>query len=124
MRIQPSRYMPRTEQATTISTGRRRALMLTILGLALLAGLIGWQQQTEAALPGANGLIAFESNRDGNLEVYVTNPDGTGVTNLTNNAAADSFPAWSPDGSEIAFRSDRDGDSEIFVMNADGTGVT
>jgi len=34
----------------------------------------------------SGGLIAFTSYRDGNAEIYVTNPDGTGQTNLTNNA--------------------------------------
>jgi len=67
--------------------------------------------------------IAFMSNRDGPLEIYVMNADGSGQTNLTNNAAHDFAPAWSPDGSKIAFSS---GVSiwEVFVMNADGTGRT
>jgi Tol biopolymer transport system component len=40
--------------------------------------------------------IAFESERDGNLEIYVMNADGSGVTRLTNDPASDSTPAWSP----------------------------
>ena len=52
------------------------------------------------------------------------NADGTGQTNLTNNGADDSTPAWSPDGTKIAFASNRDGNCEIYVMNADGTGQT
>ncbi|MCJ7509611.1 MAG: hypothetical protein MUP14_01810, partial [Dehalococcoidia bacterium] len=44
----------------------------------------------------AAGKIAFQSNRDGNDEVYVMNADGSGQINLTNNPAADAFPAWSP----------------------------
>ena len=67
--------------------------------------------------------LAFESNRDGNMEVYVTNADGTGLVRLTNNAAFDAAPAWSPDGTKIAFTSDRDGRNEIYVMNPDGSGV-
>jgi hypothetical protein len=70
-----------------------------------------------------SGLIAFVSERDGNPEIYVINPDGTGLVRLTNNAAADVDPAWSPDGKRIAFTSDRDGGSGIYVMNADGTNV-
>ena len=50
------------------------------------------------------------------------NADGTGQARLTNNAAYDSDPSWSPDGSRIAFNSDRDGNYEVYVMNADGTG--
>ena len=47
-----------------------------------------------------------------------------GQTNLTNNAAFDSEPAWSPDGAKIAFISERDGNFEIYVMNANGSGQT
>jgi dipeptidyl aminopeptidase/acylaminoacyl peptidase len=65
-----------------------------------------------------NGKIAFESNRDGNNEIYVMNPDGSQQTRLTNNPASDGQPAWSPDGKKIAFTRT----SDIFVMNADGTG--
>ena len=52
------------------------------------------------------------------------NADGSGPTRLTNNAAADVEPAWSPDGSRIAFASTRDGNFEIYVMNADGSNQT
>ena len=47
------------------------------------------------------------------------NADGSGQTNLTNNPADDSKPAWSPDGKIITFASDRDGNFEIYVMNVD-----
>ena len=40
--------------------------------------------------------IAFSTNRDGNLEIYVMDADGEGQTNVTNNPAADFSPAWSP----------------------------
>ncbi|MDE0205713.1 MAG: hypothetical protein OXP66_06780, partial [Candidatus Tectomicrobia bacterium] len=51
------------------------------------------------------------------------NADGSGVTRLTDNDAADRSPAWSPDGQRIAFDSDRDGDFDIYVMNAAGEPV-
>jgi Tol biopolymer transport system component len=69
------------------------------------------------------GRIAFYSDRDGNYEIYIMNPDGSGQKRLTNNPAADFNPALSPDGSKIAFVSDRDIYFEIFVMNANGTGL-
>ena len=68
--------------------------------------------------------IAFESNRDGNWEIYAMNADGSGVTRLTYDDAYDESPAWSPDGGRIAFVSMRDGASgDIYIMNADGSGV-
>jgi Tol biopolymer transport system component len=67
-----------------------------------------------------NGKIVFVSKRDGNFEIYSMKPDGSGVKRLTNNAADDTEPNWSPDGTHIAFTSNRDGDKEIYVMDADG----
>jgi Tol biopolymer transport system component len=39
--------------------------------------------------------IAFESDRDGNFEIYAISSSGA-VTRLTNNAAFDGEPAWGP----------------------------
>src|SRR2546430_11203095 len=68
--------------------------------------------------------IAFTSDRDGNAEIYAMDPDGLALSRLTNNAAPDSSPSWSPDGRHIAFASMRDGNSEIYGMNADGSAPT
>ncbi len=65
--------------------------------------------------------IAFASDRDGNSEIYVMDPDGSNPVRLTYNDATDQYPGWSPDGSKITFESDRDGNFEIYVMNADGS---
>ena len=56
--------------------------------------------------------ILFESDRTGNWEIYVMNPDGKDVVQLTNNTAPDQTPSWSPDGRKIVFASERDNDSE------------
>lgn len=77
-----------------------------------------------AAFPGANGKIAFYSNRDGNYEIYAMSADGSSQVRLTNNAATDSDPVWSPDGTKISFYSDRAANYEIYVMDADGTSQT
>jgi hypothetical protein len=68
--------------------------------------------------------IVFTSYRDGNPEIYLMKPDGSGVTRLTQNAADDTQPTWSPDGTKIAFVSTRNDGSNVYLMNADGTGVT
>lgn len=70
-----------------------------------------------------SSLIVFNSNRDGNNEIYVMNPDGSNQTNLSNNSASDLYPTISPDGTKIVFSSDRDGDQEIYRMDADGSNL-
>jgi len=68
--------------------------------------------------------VLFETNRDGNPEIYLMNPDGSQPMNLTNHPDTDNYAAWSPDGTKIAFVSRRTGDNEIYVMNADGSNPT
>ncbi|MCD6508694.1 PD40 domain-containing protein [Candidatus Poribacteria bacterium] len=45
------------------------------------------------------------------------------TVNVTNHAANDGRPAWSPDGGDIAFVSDRDGNAEIYLMKPNGSNV-
>src|SRR6266487_612528 len=71
--------------------------------------------------PGGNK-IAFASDREGQLKIYLINPDGTGLVRLTQGEGE--YPSWSPDGKKIAFASSRDGNYEIYVMNADGSNQT
>ncbi len=67
----------------------------------LWEGFAGSPAPAEAAFPGANGKIVFASNREGNVEIYVMNPDGCDQARLTNNHATDDDPAWSADGTKI-----------------------
>jgi WD40 repeat protein len=62
-------------------------------------------------------LIAFQSSRDGDTEIYTMKEDGTEVTKLTDNNALDEDPAWSPDGTKLAFQSSRDGSVDIWVLD-------
>ena len=102
------------------SAARFAALALVGVAASVLAG----SGPAEAAFPGANGAIAFTSDRGGDLEIYVMGADGSHVTQLTHDPAPDLRPAWSPDGSMIAFDSSRDGDFEVYTMDSDGSAVT
>jgi len=68
------------------------------------------------------GRIVFQSNMDGDDEIYLLKPDG--LKKLTDNTWDDYYPVWSPDGEKIAFTSTRTGNSDIFIMNADGSEKT
>jgi Tol biopolymer transport system component len=67
-----------------------------------------------------DGRIVFASDRNGPMNLFIANPDGTGLSQLTNNAADETYPAWSRDRGRIAFV--RNG--SLWVINADGTGET
>ena len=76
----------------------------------------------EAGVP-ATGKIAFSScpsGTEGACDLYVINPDGSGLAKL----AQGSFPVWAPDGSHIAFVSGAGASRDIFVISADGSGQT
>jgi Tol biopolymer transport system component len=61
--------------------------------------------------------VVFYSGRDGNLEIYAMNADGSGVTNLTDHPLEDVWPDLSRDGRHVAFASTRAGNREIFVLD-------
>ena len=68
-------------------------------------------------------MIAFASERDGNWEIYVMDPNGDNQRNVSRHPGNDITPAWSPDGKSIAFVSIREDIRDIFVMDADGANV-
>lgn len=61
--------------------------------------------------------IAFETNRNGNWDIYVMNPDGSDQKPLTSGKADDRFPSWSPDGTKVMFVRAEDGKSDIFTID-------
>ncbi len=100
----------------------RNFCLTALIGVTILSGCYRYKRIEEVAKPSPEQTkIAFVSDRDGNVEIYVMNADGSEQINLTNNPASDWFPSWSPDGKKIVFNSDRDGNYEFYVMNADGS---
>jgi Tol biopolymer transport system component len=73
--------------------------------------------------------IAFGDDSSGFSHIYVINPDGNNLRQLTNNRAQEYAPNWSPDGTKIVFTRGRPGtangsiagNGDIYVMDADGS---
>ncbi|NUM47813.1 MAG: PD40 domain-containing protein [Anaerolineales bacterium] len=71
-----------------------------------------------------DGWLVYSSNREGKMEIYLTDASGREEINLSNSSDDTYQPIWSPDGQQIAFMSNRNGDFQIFVMKANGTEIT
>ncbi len=121
------------------------AFALAALALTFGGVLVEDPSHVEAAHPGKPGKVAFDSSRNGSTDIYTVNPDGSGLTRLTNKdpfdddvyGPSDRSPSWSPDGKTIVFHSNRavlegtfragrspgGADPDIWVMNADGSGM-
>ncbi len=103
-----------------IGAGSRRSFCLAFL-FFLSISLAGASAAAELApRAGAGGTIVFARSIDEATHIYAVNPDGTGLTQLTNTSTGEYLPVPSPDGKLIAFHSDDAVPSK--VMNADGSG--
>ncbi len=108
-------------------------------GLTRLTDTAGYD--AEATLSPDGEKIVFTSMRDGDLELYSMNTDGSGVQRLTHTLGYDGGAFYSPDSQKIVYRASHPTDEaaktkyrdllsrnliepsqlDIFVMNADGT---
>ncbi len=97
----------------TIRANLLRALAIALaLTVALVSLLATTATPAEADSSAKDGKIAFTSDRTtgsgvdnptGDDEIFTTNPDGTGLKQLTFNTAIDEYPAYSPNGKRITF---------------------
>ncbi len=65
--------------------------------------------------------VAFASDRSGEAEIWVSDPDGSNAFQLTSMGALDTnCPQWSPDGQLIAFSSIGESEWDIYVVPVTG----
>lgn len=62
--------------------------------------------------------ILYGSSRDGAYDLYVSDTNGSGPTQITTATAY--HGQWSPDGSRLVYMSPRSGDHQIYVSDSDG----
>lgn len=64
-----------------------------------------------------SGRLVYVVSGDGVQDIWIMNVDGSDVHALTSTPEAESYPDFSPDGSQIVFQRN----SDIWVMNDDGS---
>lgn len=76
--------------------------------------------------PGSAETVLFTGTKNGNMDVYAMNPDGSNVRRLTTDTAADVAPDFAPDNRKFVFaRTGADANhSELYTANADGSKQT
>jgi len=107
-----------------LSFNRIKQFWLGIFGLLLgvfaLPLMIHGMENADKT-PSLQGTIVWETNRDGNWEIYRMNQDGSNQVRLTHNPLPDSAPKWAPDGRRIYFqRVGKDGVPSILSIGEHG----
>jgi Tol biopolymer transport system component len=69
--------------------------------------------------PDGNRLV-FDSNAEGQFELYMISAEGGKPRRLTTNPATDGVGSWSRDGKSIYFMSNRSGERQVWRMLAEG----
>lgn len=64
--------------------------------------------------------VAYNSDEDGDQEIYIVDRAGHGAVQITDNDVADHLPVWSPDGGRLIYTSERESGEVIMVVDADG----
>ena len=64
--------------------------------------------------------LSYDSNLEGNQDIYLISTQGGEARRLTTDPGDDFAPHFSPDGREIVFHSTRYGTRDLFVVDTDG----
>ena len=89
-------------------------------------GVVGEPDTSDPAYPELSPdgrRVAMRRAVQGNIDVWVRDLLRGGMTRLTFDAAAESVPVWSPDGTRIAFNSNRTGAYNLYTKASNGSGV-
>jgi len=67
--------------------------------------------------------VLFESKVAGFYQLFTMNPDGSEITQITQDPWNHDTPSWSSDGTKISFVSDQNKHSVVYIMHVDRTGL-
>jgi Tol biopolymer transport system component len=123
--------MPIFSRVKRLATGKSMLLVASTalaVVLASCAAQKGGTGPTKPTSPSQNGKIAFVrlDNRVGEFDIFVVEPDGTGLRKLAAKPVQGNSPAWSPNGKRLAFEASEGLNAfniDIYTMNAYGSAV-
>lgn len=109
-------------------------LDLTTGAVRLLAGTPAYTSRTPRWSPDGRRVV-FSSNRahyegdprdtgDPDLDLWVVNADGSGLSRITTDTANENDAAWTADGAAIVYSSDRDGRGDLYQLTLATGAVT
>jgi len=78
------------------------------------------RSQNNPAISPNGSKIAFESDRSGSHEVWISDSDGHNVQQITHFDALTGTPSWSPDSKLLAFDSRVEGEANVYIYNTTG----
>jgi Tol biopolymer transport system component len=81
------------------------------------AEVVSTREDSRGALSPDGKLIAFNSDRDGEMNIWLHDRASGSDRQLTRGTGGDYQPAWSPDGAKIAFFSSRSSTPEIWSVD-------
>ena len=104
----------------------RHLALITALAAILVAGVVaGSGSAGTSGISSTKVLFTGMDDKDGMLDVFAANPDGTNKVNISHDAGirTDATPKWSPDATKVAFARTSARGATIMVAKADGTKV-
>ncbi|NER09374.1 TolB protein [Muriicola jejuensis] len=91
--------------------------VLVLIGILSMTSCRSDVKKQDAEITKPEGTIAFVSNRDGNMEIYLMDGNGKNAKNISRHPDLDYSPSWMPDGSGIMGYSNRDGNPELYLYD-------
>lgn len=93
------------------------ALLTLVMATAIAIGASNPPNLPPPFGPAGNGLIAYASDGD----IYVVEPDGSGLVQITSGPGVEDIPVWSRDGTKLVYwTGSGDEPGDLIVVDADG----
>jgi TolB protein len=91
-------------------------------GLLLAACAEGGGRTSTPGEPDRPVALVYEREREGNADIYWTDPTHGWERRLTRHPARDVLPRWTPDGRAVIFSSERDGHWQLYRVASEPDG--